>query len=158
MWLRTKTQNLPTSCTSFRLNPHDQLGRPCVYGICKRSLRAPSKENALVLRAGDNGGKHTHSRTKIRTWAAPTISPMAVLEGILGRWGGLWLPARERTLTAVTQGKHLFFLCFDLSCRFFWIFFSFLFPPSVVVVDFIGTMKSSYFFEGFFFNQFLFLL
>ena len=26
MWLRKKTQNLPTSCTSYRLNPHDQLG------------------------------------------------------------------------------------------------------------------------------------
>ena len=24
--LRKKTQNLPTSCTSYRLNPHDQLG------------------------------------------------------------------------------------------------------------------------------------
>ena len=37
-------QNLPTSCTSCRLNPHDQLGRLCVYGIYKRSLRAPTKE------------------------------------------------------------------------------------------------------------------
>ena len=38
---------------------------------------------------------------------------------------------------AVTQGKHLLFLFFDLFCRFLWIF-----PPSVVFVDFIGTMKS----------------
>ena len=42
--------------------------------------------------------------------------------------------------------KHLLFLCFDLFCRFFWIFFSFCFlplcpPPCIVVVDFIGTMK-----------------
>ena len=47
-------------------------------------------------------------------------------------------------LTAVTQEKHLLFLCFDLFCIFFWIFFLFFFlflPPSVVVVDFIGTMK-----------------
>ena len=50
-----------------------------------------------------------------------------VLEGILGWWGGLWLPARERTLTAVTQEKHLLCLCFDLFCRFFSIF-SFFFP------------------------------
>ena len=65
-------------------------------------------------------------------WAAPTIGPgiSPVLEGILGRWGGLWLPMRERTLTAVTQGKHLLFLCFDLFCRFFWIFF-FPFSPSL---------------------------
>ena len=50
-------------------------------------------------------------------------------------------PSEERTLTAVTQEKHLLFLCFDLFCRFFWIFFPF-YSPFVVVVDFIGTMKS----------------
>ena len=49
-------------------------------------------------------------------------------------------PARERTLTAVTQGKHLLFLCFDLFCRFFWIFFL-SFSPSVLIVNFIDTMK-----------------
>ena len=54
-----KTQNLPTSCTSCRLNPHDQLGRLCVYGIYKRTLRAPTKENALALIAEDIGGKNT---------------------------------------------------------------------------------------------------
>ena len=61
MWLRKKTQNLPTSCTSCRLNPHDQLGRLCVYGIYKRSLKAPTKEVliALVLIAMDIGGKNT---------------------------------------------------------------------------------------------------
>ena len=35
--------------TSSRLNPHDQLGRLCVYGRYERALRAPAKENALVL-------------------------------------------------------------------------------------------------------------
>ena len=59
VWLRKKTQNLPTSCTSGRLNPRDQLGRLCVYGIYERSLRAPTKENALVLIAADIGGKNT---------------------------------------------------------------------------------------------------
>ena len=44
-------------CTSCRLNPHDQLGRLCVYEICKRTLRAPTKENTLVLM--ENGGKNT---------------------------------------------------------------------------------------------------
>ena len=39
-----------------------------------------------------------------------------------------------------------------LFCRFFGIFFKlfFLFSPSVVVVDFIGTMRSNYVFELFF--------
>ena len=49
----------PTSCTSYRLNPHDQLGRLCVYGIYVRALRAPTKENALVPIAVDIGGKNT---------------------------------------------------------------------------------------------------
>ena len=59
VWLRKKTQNLPTSCTSFRLNPHNQLGRLYVYGTYKMTLRAPTKENALVLIAVDIGGKNT---------------------------------------------------------------------------------------------------
>ena len=54
-----KTQHLPTSCTSCRLNPHNKLGRLCVYGIHKRTLRPPTKENALVLIAVDTGGKNT---------------------------------------------------------------------------------------------------
>ena len=63
VWLRKKTQNLPISCTSCRLNPQDQLARLCVYGIHKRSLRAPTKENVLVLIAVDIGGKKHRSRT-----------------------------------------------------------------------------------------------
>ena len=59
MWLRKKTLNLPTSCTSFRLNPHNQLRRLCVYEIYKRPLRAPTKENALALIAVDVGSKNT---------------------------------------------------------------------------------------------------
>ena len=42
---------------SCRLNPQDQLGR--LYGIYKRSLRVPTKENTLVLIAVDIGGKNT---------------------------------------------------------------------------------------------------
>ena len=125
VWLKKKTQNLPTSCKSSRLNPHDQLGRLCVYGIYKRTLKAPTKENALVLLAVDIGGKNTQEWDQIRIWTAPTAGPeiSTMLEGILGRWGGLWRSVRERTLTAVSQEKHLLFLCFDLFCRFFWIFF-----------------------------------
>ena len=59
VWLRKKTPNLPTSSRSCRLNPHDQLSRLCVYGIYKRPLRTPSKENTLVLMAADIGSKNT---------------------------------------------------------------------------------------------------
>ena len=55
---KEEDQNLSTSCTNCRLNPHDQLGRLCVYGIYKRSLRAPTKENTLVLIALDWRQEH----------------------------------------------------------------------------------------------------
>ena len=58
-WVRKKTQNLPTSCTSCRSNRQYQLGRLCVYGIYNRILRAPTKEKALVLIAVNVGGKNT---------------------------------------------------------------------------------------------------
>ena len=75
MWLRKKTQNLPTSCTSCRLNPQDQLGRLCVYGIYKRTLRAPSKENVLVLIAVHIGGKDTPQKDQIRILVDPKTGP-----------------------------------------------------------------------------------
>ena len=51
--------------------------------------------------AADTGGKNIEEQDQIRFWAAPTAGPetSTVSEGILGRWGGLWLPARERILT-----------------------------------------------------------
>ena len=60
--------------------------------------------------------------------------------GHLWRWGGLWLPAREKTLKAVTQEKHLLFLCFDCFWRFFWIFVSFfsLFPALLELSIFLA--------------------
>ena len=82
-----KTQNLPTSCTSCRFNPHDQLGRLCVYGMYKRTRRSPTKENALVLIAVDVGGKNTQDKGQIRIRATPTTGSEVntVFEGILGR-------------------------------------------------------------------------
>ena len=44
MWLRTRTQNLPTNCTSCGLNPHNQLSRLCVCGLYKRTLRAHKRK------------------------------------------------------------------------------------------------------------------
>ena len=84
---REKTQNVPTRCTSCRLNPHDQLSRLCVYGICKRPLRVSTKENAVTLIAVDTGGKNTQELDQIRICTAPTAGPeiSSVLEGILGR-------------------------------------------------------------------------
>ena len=69
------------------------------------------------------GGEDTQERGQIRIWAAPSAgSETSRVLGILGRRGGLWLPARERTLTAVTQEKHLLFLCCNLFCVLFFFF------------------------------------
>ena len=43
----------------LQIKSHDQLGRLCVYGIYKRILRAPMKENVLFLIGVDIGGKNT---------------------------------------------------------------------------------------------------
>ena len=44
-----------------------QLGRHCVYEIYKRSLRAPTKENTLVLITVDIGGKKHRSRIRLES-------------------------------------------------------------------------------------------
>ena len=54
------------SCTSSRLNPHDQLGRLCVYETYKRSLRVATKEISLVLIAVDIAGKNKKEEDQIR--------------------------------------------------------------------------------------------
>ena len=90
------------------------------------------QEHTGVGPDGNLSGPHSRSRDQHSVGGHPRE----------GRW--TVTPGRERTLTAETQEKHLLFLCFDLLCRFFWMFFSFFFlflPHSVVVVNFIGTMK-----------------
>ena len=58
VWQRKRIQKFSTSGTSYRLNPHDQLGRFCVYGIYKWTMRVPTKENILTL-SDANRGKNT---------------------------------------------------------------------------------------------------
>ena len=70
MRLRKKTQNPPISYTSCRLNPHDQLSRLHVYGIYKRTLRAPIKENTLALIA----------------WSPRPCPPPLIFTSLLGAW------------------------------------------------------------------------
>ena len=63
---KEEDQNLSSSCTSCRLNPHVQLDRLCVYGIYKRTIRVPTKENTLVLTAVNIGGKNRQEKNQIR--------------------------------------------------------------------------------------------
>ena len=133
MWLRKKTQNLPISCISCRSNAQDQLP-DCVYRICKRSLRAPTKENSLVLIAVDTGGKKHRRRTRLESELPHSRSrdqqccraSREVRSTDSQRGKGLWQQGLK---------KNLLFLCFDFFCRFFWIFF--FFPPPIVVVNFL---------------------
>ena len=145
MCLRKKTQNLSTSCTSCRLNPHDQLGRLCVYGIYKRSFRAPTKENTLVLIAVDIGDKTQRRTTRLESESPHNRSrdqhsvgghPREV------RWTVTPSEGKD-SLTAVTQEKHLLLLCFDLFYRFFcFFFFSALLPPLCCPVQFSCSVVS----------------
>ena len=66
-----KEEDLPTSCTSCRLNPQDQLGRLCVYGIYKRTLRAPTKEDALALMLWTLEARTHRSRTRLESELPP---------------------------------------------------------------------------------------
>ena len=61
--------NPPTSGTSSRLNPQDQPGRLCDCGRYK-GHRAPAKEDALVLIAGDMEAT-TQSRTGLESELPP---------------------------------------------------------------------------------------
>ena len=63
MWLRKNTQKLAHQLykleIKFTQSARIVLTILCVYGIYKRTLRAPTTENALVLIAVDIGGKNT---------------------------------------------------------------------------------------------------
>ena len=62
---KEEDQKASLSCTNCTLNLHDKLDRLFVYGIYKRTLRAPTKESTLVLIAVDLGGKNTQDRTRL---------------------------------------------------------------------------------------------
>ena len=59
MGLRRRSKYLPTNKTSCRLNPHTRLGRLSVFGAYERTMRVPTKGNALTLSTVDTGGKNT---------------------------------------------------------------------------------------------------
>ena len=69
--LRKRTPNLPTSDRSCRLNPPDQLGRLCVYGIYRKTISVPAKKKIKIkiknmLADVDTGGKNTQEQDQIR--------------------------------------------------------------------------------------------
>ena len=106
-WLRKRTKTFPTRCKRYRLNPHDQLGRCCMYGIYKTMMSAPTKENALALAAVDTGGKSVQEQGQIRVWAVPTagseVSSFQYCRASYRGVGGLWLTVGEGTPTVQTQ-------------------------------------------------------
>jgi len=136
VWLRKKIQNLPTSCTSCRLNLHNQLSRLCVYGVYKRPLRMPPKENVQFWYCGHWRQEHRgagpdqnvscpHSRS--RDQHSVGGHPREV------RWTVTASKAKDSNSS--DSRKTFIILIFYLYYRFFWIYFSF-FSSSVVVVNF----------------------
>ena len=79
-WKSSSSGSFSQGC--FQKHPNRR--QPFQY---KRSLRAPTKENALVLIAVDIGSKNTQEKDQIRIGAASTAGPeiRTVLDGILGR-------------------------------------------------------------------------
>ena len=89
------------------------------------------------------GGKNTQEEDQIRIWAVPTAGPSRDQHCVGGHPPALTVtPSKGKDPDSSDSEKHLSFLCFNLFYRFFWIFSPFL-PHSVVIVDFIGTMKSN---------------
>ena len=121
-------------------------------------MRAPTKENTLVLIAMDIGGKNTQEEDQIRAWAAPTAGPetSTVLEGVLG-WGGLWLPVREGCWQQRLK-KNIYY-SYILTCSvvsfgfFFSFFFPFFFSPMLILLALWNLIKLLRFLFFFFFNH-----
>ena len=63
---KERIKNISISCTNCRLNPHDQLGRPCVNGISESMMSGPTNENSLALAAVHFAGKHMQELGQIR--------------------------------------------------------------------------------------------
>ena len=61
------------SCTSCRLNPHSQPGKPCICGIFEWNMSAPATEPSLSLAAVDFGDKHTSELGQVRVCAGPIV-------------------------------------------------------------------------------------
>ena len=72
-------ENFSNSYTSFRINPHAQLGRLCVYGIYKRTVSVPTEENPLALEAVDMEASTHGSKAKSQCELSPQLVQRAAL-------------------------------------------------------------------------------
>ena len=149
VWLRDRTQNLPSNGTSCRLNPHNQLGKLCVYEYTKGNWEVPQQKAHYQMWTIE--ARRRGRRTRLES----QVSPQQIQRpaGIGGKVGLIQREGKEATTEI--QEKHLLSLYFKLSHSCFWIFFSFfLFLHSVATVadDFISTIKSIYAFKNFFKN------
>ena len=133
MWLRKKTQNLPTSYTSSRLNPHNPLGRLCVYGIYKRTLRAPTKENALVLIAVELQARTQRRRTRLESELPPQQVQRPAQVGRHPREVRWTVTPSERKDSDSSDSRKTFIILIFLTCsvgslKIFFVFFLSFFP------------------------------
>lgn len=95
--LRERMVNFRNSYTSFRINPHAQLGKLCVYGMYKRAVSVPTEENALEavdMEACRMAVRPNHSVSCPHSWSRG--QPCPPLEN---------LPGRQRWAVVHSRGK-----------------------------------------------------
>ena len=122
VWLWNRTQNRPISGTSCRLNPHNHLGKLCVYEYTKGHWEVPQQKAHCQMWTLE--ARRRRRKTRLES----QVSPLQIQRPAqYWRQGELWLREREKTLTAEIQEKHSLSLYFNLLHICFWIFF-FPFP------------------------------
>ena len=123
----------PCSCTSWRLNPSDQLGKPCICGISEHTISVAAADTHLTLAAVDFGDKYTWELGQVRVWAATTVPTagletyLKVLEGLLGRRRLAVAHCGVKDTDSRGPKKILIFFCFVLFLFYFFYYFLFIF-------------------------------
>ena len=147
VWLRDRTQNLPTSGTSCRLNPHNQLGKLCVYEYTKGSWEVPQQKAHYQMWTIEARRRGHRTRLESQVSPQPIQRPARYW-----RQGGLDSERGERRWQL--RSKKNIYYPYILNCPivasgFSFIFFLFLHSVATVAADFISTIKSIYAFKNF---------
>ena len=123
---KEEDQKASHSCTNCTLNLHDKPDRLFVFGIYKRTVRAPTKENTSSDSCGPGRQEHmgvgpdynlscSHGRARDQRNVGEHPGEM--------RW--TVIPSEGKDADSSESKKKLLSLCFDLFCRFCWFFFFF---------------------------------
>ena len=133
VWLRKMTQNLPTSCTNYRLNSHDQISRLYLWNI-KKDFESSHKRKCNT---SDNCAHWRQKHTGVGPECVGSC-PRRV------RW--TVTPIQEKDADISDSRKIFTILIFwhvlQFLLGFCFSFFHFSLS-SAVVINFINTIKSN---------------